>query len=222
MGVAVLFSGGASALKHLLEKDPRLNVKYRFVGALTDNKSAAGIELARQAGIPVEIFDYRDFIQERRSTFTDAHARQQYFERVVEKLAVWQPDIVMLSGFMLIVREPLLSAYKHRILNVHPADLTILDDEGRRKYTGMDAVAEAIHAGEKQTRSTIHLVTEEVDGGPIVVLSDPLAVEPGVDPRTHQERMKWACDGPAYQRALELLASGRVWLDEKTGRVEIR
>lgn len=222
MRVVVLFSGGASALKHLLENDPRLNVKYQFVGAFTDNKSAAGIELARRADIPVEIFDYRDFIRERHAKYSDWQARREYFTQVVEKLATWQPDIVMLSGFMLIVREPLLSAYKHRILNVHPADLTIMGDKGRRKYTGMDAVADAIHAGEKQTRSTIHLVTEEVDGGPIIVLSDPLPVEAGVDPRTHQERMKWACDGPAYQRALELLASGRVWLDEKTGPVEIR
>lgn len=222
MRVAVLFSGGASALKYLLEDDPRLNVRYQFVGALTDNKSAAGIELARRAGIPVEIFDYRDFIGERRAKYSDWQARREYFKRVVQRLARWQPDMVMLSGFMLIVREPLLSAYKHRILNVHPADLTITDDKGRRKYTGMNAVADAIQAGETETRSTIHLVTEEVDGGPILVLSDPLAVEPGVDPRTHQERMKWACDGPAYQKALELLAGGRVWLEEQTGRIEIR
>ncbi len=222
MRVVILFSGGASALKYLLENDPGLNVNYQCVGALTDNKSAAGIELARRADIPVEIFDYRDFIRERHAKYSDWQARHEYFAHVVDKLATWQPDIVMLSGFMLIVREPLLSAYKHRILNVHPADLTIMDEKGRRKYTGMDAVADAIQAGERETRSTIHLVTEEVDGGPIIVLSDPLAVEPGVDSHTHQERMKWACDGPAYQKALELLASGRVWLDEQTGRVEIR
>jgi hypothetical protein len=61
-----------------------------------------------------------------------------------------------------------------------------------------------------------------VDGGPILVVSDPLEVEPGVSPKEHQEHMKWACDGPAYQRALRLIAEGRVWIDGESGTLEIR
>jgi len=221
MRVVVFFSGGASALKYLLGNDPNLNVKYQFVGAFTDRKEAPGIELARRAGIPVEILDYREFIKERRAKFSDISVRREYFAQAVEKIAKWQPDILMQSGFMLITTAPLLSAYKHRILNVHPADLSVLNEQGRRKYVGMDAVVKAIQAGEKYTRSTIHLVTAEVDEGPIVVLSDPLPVEPGVDPKAHQEKMKWACDGPAYQKALEFIAEGRVWLDSDS-RVHIR
>ena len=222
MRVVVFFSGGASALKYLLDNDPNLNVKYQFVGAFTDRKEAVGIELARHAGIPVEILDYREFIKERRAKFSDMIARREYFAQVIEKIAKWQPDILMQSGFMLIVTEPLLSQYKHRILNVHPADLTILDEHGRRRYVGLDAVTKAIQAGEKSTRSTIHLVTEEADAGPIVLLSDPLPVEPGVDPKAHQEKMKWACDGPAYQKTLELIVGGRIWLELTTGRIQIR
>lgn len=213
MRVGVLFSGGASSLKYLLENDPNLGVKYDFVVALTDNPDAPGIELAQRAGIPVEIVDFKAFLKERGIERRDLVARRDYFAQVLERLRPWRPDILMLSGFMLIVTEPLLSAYKNKILNVHPADLTVLDEEGRRKYVGMDAVAKAIAAGERATRSTIHLVTEEVDGGPIVVLSDPLEVPPGVSPEEHQERMKWACDGPAYQKALELIAEGRAWVD---------
>ncbi|OGF52870.1 MAG: hypothetical protein A2Z21_04220 [Candidatus Fraserbacteria bacterium RBG_16_55_9] len=222
MRVVVLFSGGASALKYLLGHDANLHVKYQFVGAFTDAKQVSGIELARQAGISVEVLDYREFVRERRAKFSDPLVRREYFAKAAERIAKWQPDILMHSGFMLIITEPVLSAYKNRILNVHPADLTITDESGRRKYTGMDAVSKAIQAGEKYTRSTIHLVAEEVDGGPIVVLSEPLAVETGVDPKAHQEKMKWVCDGPAYQKALELMADGRVWLDTKTGQVEIR
>lgn len=216
MRVVVLFSGGASALKYLLEHDPNLNVTYRFAGAFTDTKKAAGIEIARQAGIPVEVLDYREFISERHARFSDQRVRREYFAQVVECIAKWQPDVLMHSGFMLIVTDPILSVYKNRILNVHPADLTVVDERGRRKYTGMDAVAKAIQSGEKQTRSTIHLVTEEMDGGPILVLSDPLSVQRGIDPKAHQEKMKWACDGPAYQKALELIADGKVWLDPDT------
>lgn len=222
MRVAVLFSGGASALRYALERDSRLNVSYQFVGAFTNMKDAPGIELARRAGISIETCDYRDFMRTRQAKYADESARREYFTNMVGKLATWQPDLLMLSGFMLILQEPLLGAYKSRILNVHPADLTVLDEKGRRKYVGLDAVEKAIRAGEQQTRSTIHLVTTEVDGGPIIVLSDPLPVETSVDAKTQQEKMKWACDGPAYCKALELIAEGRVWLNEETGQVEIR
>lgn len=221
MRVAVLFSGGASALKYLLARDPHLDERYSLVGALTDRVGASGIDAARRAGIPVEVLDYRAFVAARGTGRADPEARRAYFGEVVRRLAPWRPDVLMLSGFMLVVTEPLLGAYRHRILNVHPADLTVVDAEGRRKYTGMDAVAQAIAAGETHTRSTVHLVTEEVDGGPIVALSEPLKVEPGSSPQEHQERMKWACDGPAYRRALALVAGGRVRVDRETGAVEI-
>ncbi len=222
MRVVVLFSGGASALKYLLEHDPNLGEKYEFVGALTDRPDASGISIAKKAGIPVEVLPFRGFLKERGASFQDLKAREAYFAEVLKRIEKWDSDVLMLSGFMLIVTEPLLSTYRLRILNVHPADLTITDELGRRKYVGLDVVRKAIEAGEKFTRSTVHLVTEEVDGGPILALSEPLEVEPGISPEEHQERMKWACDGPAYQRALELLAEGRVWIREDTGQVEIR
>ncbi len=222
MRVVVLFSGGASALAYLRENDPNWGRKYEIVGAFTDRPDASGISIAKQAGIPVEVLSFREFLRERGASFRDPKARKAYFAEVVKRIQKWTPDVLMLSGFMLIVTEPLLSAYRLRILNVHPADLTITDERGRRKYVGLDVVRKALEAGERFTRSTVHLVTEEVDGGPILTLSDPLEVEPGVSPEEHQERMKWACDGPAYRQALELLAEGRVGVDEETGQVEVR
>ena len=221
--VAVLFSGGASALRHLVERDPHYGRLYEVVGALTDRPDASGIAFCRQRGIPVKALDFRAFLKERGASFRDWGARRAYFARVVEALQAWAPDVLLLSGFLLVITEPLLSAYRFRIVNVHPADLTIADERGRRKYVGLglDVVRRAIEAGEPVTRSTVHLVTEEVDGGPVLVLSEPLPVEPGVRPEEHQERMKWACDGPAVQEALELIATGRVLLDSDTGRVAI-
>jgi folate-dependent phosphoribosylglycinamide formyltransferase PurN len=221
MRVVVLFSGGASALQYLWENDPHWGEKYEVVGALTDREDAPGIALAQRANIPVEILSFREFLKERGASFRDPKAREAYFAEVLKRIEKWDPDVLMLSGFMLIVTDPLLSAYRLRILNVHPADLTVVDERGRRKYVGLNVVRKALEAGEKFTRSTVHLVTEEVDGGPILTLSEPLEVKPGISPEEHQERMKWACDGPAYQKALELLAEGRVWITE-SGRIEIR
>jgi folate-dependent phosphoribosylglycinamide formyltransferase PurN len=221
MRVAVLFSGGASALQYLLKNDPNLNKKYEFVDAFTNTKTASGIELAQRAGIPVEILDYRDFIRERNKKFSDPGVRKEYFWHVVSILEKWQPDLIIHSGFMLIATEPYLSHFKNKILNVHPADLTLLDGQGKRKYAGLNVVEKAFEARETSTRSTIHLVTEGVDEGHIITLSEPLKIEPGLSPQEHQEKMKWACDGPAYQKALELIADGRVTIDPETGKVSI-
>ncbi|MBI1730752.1 hypothetical protein HY229_03255 [Candidatus Acetothermia bacterium] len=222
MRVVVVFSGGASAFQYLLKSDPNLNKKYEFVGAFTNTKTASAVEVAERVGIPVEILDYRDFIHERNKRFSDPEVRNDYFKNVVTVLEKWKSDLIIHSGFMLIATEPYLSRFKNKILNVHPADLTILDERGKRKYAGLHVVEKAFKAGATTTRSTIHLVTEGVDEGPIIALSEPLKIHPGISPEEHQEKMKWACDGPAYQKALELIADGRVKVDMSTNSVKIR
>ena len=206
MRVIVFFSGSASSLKYLFKHDFNLDRKYRIVGAFTDLKDASGIAFVEQIGIKLRCLDIYDWCRSHNKKLSDLKARQSYFSEVGVLIRGFQADVIMLSGFMRIITEPLLSEYKNRILNVHPADLTILDKRGQRKYIGTDAVAKAIAAGEKSTRSTIHLVTADIDNGPIVTLSAPLPVEPGINPAAHQEKMKWACDGPAYIRALMLIA----------------
>jgi len=130
---------------------------------------------------------------------------------------------------MRILTSPVVSAFP--VLNVHPADLRI-KDEGERVYTGFDAVRDAGLAGENETRSSVHLVTEEVDDGPILVVSPPFRVERGMVETlrerdedalddyigAHQEWMKWCGDGPALAKALGLAAEGRI--DLETGEVD--
>jgi phosphoribosylglycinamide formyltransferase-1 len=115
----------------------------------------------------------------------------------------FNPDIILLSGFMLEITEPLLGYCP--IVNVHPADLTVKGKNGKPKYTGDDAVTMAINDGQKYTASTIHFVEKEVDCGRIICVSDPLIIKEEVDPSEHQEKMKTMCDGPAYREALRIL-----------------
>lgn len=200
-------------MKYLLEKDQNLGQKYQIVGAFTDNKNAQGISLVKGVGIELEVLDIHDYFDARNAKLNNQEIRKEYFVEVSRRIGRFKADLLMLSGFMRIITEPILSEYHNRILNVHPANLSILDEEGRRKYIGMDAVAKAIASGEKETRSTIHLVTADLDGGPIVVLSDPLPIKPGVQPEEHQEQMKWVCDGPAYAKALALTVEDITLLD---------
>lgn len=207
--VVVFYSGGASSFKWLQENDPNFDQRtYQIIGAFTDRSDASGTRLFEGAGIEVECLDFKGWCRESGVDPKDLAGRVLYFEEVCSLIAHFKADIIMCSGFMLLVTDPLFEEYRGWILNVHPADLRITTPDGSRKYTGMNAVANAIEDGATETRSTIHVVTAEVDGGPIVVVSSPLLVEEGVDPAEHQERMKTKCDGPAYAEALVLIKIG--------------
>jgi phosphoribosylglycinamide formyltransferase-1 len=120
---------------------------------------------------------------------------------------------------MSIATQPLISSFLG--VNVHPADLTILNEDGKRKYTGDEAVLNAILAREKYIRSTTHVVEHEVDGGKILMVSAPVEV---VLPKNfdyknkeslkkiadgHQSRLKEAGDWKIFPRTLELISQGR-------------
>jgi folate-dependent phosphoribosylglycinamide formyltransferase PurN len=195
----------------------RITASYSFVGAFTDRPASSGIDAATQVGIPLKIHDFKAWREKHGVRASDIDARAEYFADVVEMIREWDADVLMFSGFMLITTDPLISAYEGRVLNVHPADLRIMNNEGKRRYVGPgNAVIQAqIEDGLVETRSTVHVVTHEVDGGPIVAVSPPLAVLPEKDAHEHQEKMKYACDGPAYREAFLRIASGAFPLPAK-------
>ncbi|MEM0359581.1 MAG: formyltransferase family protein [Candidatus Hadarchaeales archaeon] len=214
MKVLVLFSGGASALPFMVGGEG-----YEVIGGISSNKKAPGIAKFQTFGIPVEVVDIYDFYAGR--PIRDMKVREEYEKEllsVIERRG-WEPDIVACSGYMYILTPLFLSRFPYRVLNVHPADLSI-EEGGRRKYTGLGAVRAQLEAGEKVTRSTVHIMIEEADQGPILVISPPLPVE-GRSPEEQQELMKVKCDGPAYREALRLLSQGKFALDER-GKVYVR
>jgi folate-dependent phosphoribosylglycinamide formyltransferase PurN len=221
--VVTLFSGGASGVRYLADHDPGYGDAYEVVGALTDDPDAPGVEALKSRGIPVEVHDIEAFYDERNADTSDLDVREAFDAVTAQRIGRFDPDLVLLSGYMRILTDPMVAA--HPTLNVHPADLTITDDDGERVYVGHDPVHDAITDGRSETRSSVHFVTPGVDEGPLVVLSKPFpvrreqiatllkhgsedALRNYVD--AHQEWMKWDGDGPALATALDLVASGGV------------
>lgn len=230
--VAVFFSGGASGFRYLATYDQNFGEAYEVVGGFTSDPDAHGVDTFREADIPVEANDIEAFYEDRDASLTDLDVRQDYDTETAQAIGAFDPDLILLSGYMWILTEPLTEAYP--IINVHPADLTIEDEAGERRYIGADPVHEAIVAGEPRTRSSVHFVTREVDAGSILVRSKPFRVHrelvdalqeygstAGVREyaNAHQEWMKWEGDGPAIAAALELIANGRI--DYSNGIVTI-
>ncbi len=229
--VAVFFSGGASALQYLAAEDPNYGELYDVVGAFTDQPDAEGVEACRSLDVPVKSNDIDAFYSERDAPMKDMDVRREFDRETLEMVDTWDADVILLSGYMRILTAPVVEEYT--VVNVHPADLRF-EEDGERVYTGFDPVWDAVEAGEPYTRSSVHLVTAEVDDGPLLTVSRPFevhrdlvdallehgagdAVRSYVD--SHQEWMKWLGDGPAVAKALELLAEDRIDIhDEDDGK----
>ncbi len=237
MNVVVFFSGGASSLKAMLQ-DENYGDLYRVTGAYTDNEHSKGRELCRSNNIDDIFISRRKFYESHGLDPRHPDSRKRFYEVLTREIEKFRPDLICMSGYMHVVSDPLVVEYNNRILNVHPADLAILAGEGfprldvsqctskkagelmkhfqlKPKFTGENSVHDAIVAGERETRSTIHIAREKFDEGPIIVQSKAFPVGLDIDKAEDcaaslQNYMKTEGDGPAYVKALELISSGRI------------
>ena len=148
--IAVLISGRGSNLQALIDAVNENRLAAR-IGVVISNRAAAeGLDRGRAAGIDTVVIDHRTFAL--RDDFDSAIARELQARSV---------SVVCLAGFMRLVGCPLLEAFPNRILNIHPSLLPA--------FPGVDAQRQALEHGVKVAGATVHLVTTDLDGGPIVV-----------------------------------------------------
>lgn len=217
--VAVLTSRRAPGLCELLEAR---GDRFDVVCVLTTEEDFPNA--ATQAvGIPVVPNLIRRFYAWTRAGLSDLAVRRAYDLRTVRLLAPFRPDLLLMSSYLYIVTEPLLSAYPGRIVNVHGSDLARTGSDGRPLYPGLRAVRDAISAGEAETRATSHVVTEALDAGPILRRSRPYPVAPLVEAlrragarhavnayaHAHQEWMLRTAWGPLLLDAVARFAGDR-------------
>ncbi len=148
--LGVLISGRGSNLQSLIDaiRDGRLQA---VIGVVISNEAAAGgLERARAAGIETVVVSHRGWT-----------SRDEYDRALVRELRTRDIDLVCLAGFMRIVGAPLIEAFPNAILNIHPALLP--------SFPGVDAQRQAVEHGVKVSGVTVHLVTGELDAGPIVL-----------------------------------------------------
>lgn len=218
--VALLCSHRAPGLERLVGADR----PYRLVAAVaTDPESSALAPLAA-AGVPAVAHDIDRWYRERGAPIGDRAVRREYDRRAAVLLAPFRPDLLVLCAYLYVVTEPLLEPWGGRAINVHDSDLTIAGPDGRPVYRGLHSTRDAIAAGETETRSTVHLVTEEVDVGPPIARSGPFPVPAmiaearrwGADDivrayaYAHREWMMRASWGALLDRAIRAFAEGRV------------
>ena len=141
MRLAVMCSGSGSNFENILR-----TCKRDEVVVMIHNKEKCGAaKRAEKFGVP------------------HSYIGHEHEENIIRLLEAWHVDLVILAGWMRIVTKELIQAFPDRIINVHPSLLP--------KYKGLHAVEQAMEAGEEYTGATVHYVTEELDGGPIIIQS---------------------------------------------------
>lgn len=186
MKLALFISGSGTNGIKIIERSQKPDSRYKVTLIFSDikdqrtrkngSKMTRAKDIANQYGIAYEYVDIRDFYAEHGLKRTDLSIRPDFDKLVVEKLKHHEIDLIANAGYMSIMTPVLLDEYDGKVVNVHPADLSIMDGD-KRKYVGIHVVEEAILAGEPEIRSTTHIVREEVDHGEILVISEPVPVK---------------------------------------------
>ena len=189
--VVVLISGGGTNLQAIIDAaEQGLPIKIRAV--ISNRPDAYGLERARRAGIPTEVLDHRDYPD------------RESFDRALARLIdSYQPELVLLAGFMRILTPGFVHHYAGRMFNIHPSLLP--------RHQGLHTHERALQAGDSEHGASIHFVTEELDGGP-VILQARVPVKEGDTPDTLAARVLEQ-EHRIYPLAVKWFAEGRLALD---------
>ncbi len=195
--VAVLISGNGSNLQALI--DAGRHSSYRVVAVISNNPQAYGLTRAAAAGIPTYSIDHRQFPD-----------RGSFDRALIEQLDIVQPDLVVLAGFMRILSQQFVQHFAHRIVNIHPSLLP--------RFPGTNTHQRVLDAGDRVHGASVHFVTEELDGGPVIAHA-VVPVNPDDTASTLQQRVHGE-EHRIYPRVVDLFAEGRLemrndkaWLD---------
>ena len=200
--IAVLVSGGGTNLQALIDAQGRGELKNGTIAAVISSREGAyALERARAAGIPGYVVARKDFSSNRDMTLA-----------LVDKLKELDIGLVVLAGFLHILTEEMVAAYPNAILNVHPALIPSFCGAG---YYGLHVHESVLAYGVKVTGATVHFVTEEPDGGPIV-LQKAVDILPGDTPEVLQRRVMEQAEWVILPRAVSLFCEGRLSVEGRT------
>lgn len=148
--IVVLISGNGSNLQAIIDNCQSGRIKGRVSAVISNRPDVYGLTRAKDADIAAITLDHKKY-----------GSRAQYDEALAKAIDQYQPDVVVLAGFMRILTADFVNHYTGKMLNIHPSLLP--------KYQGLNTHQRALDAGDEEHGVSVHFVTEELDGGPVVL-----------------------------------------------------
>lgn len=185
--VVVLISGNGSNLQALIDASATSN--FEITAVISNKVNAYGLQRAQAAAIAHHVVDHLSF-----------QSREAFDQAVQEIIEQYKPQLVVLAGFMRILSPQFVNHFSGRLVNIHPSLLP--------KYTGMNTHQRAIDAGDIEHGASVHFVTEELDGGPVIARARvPILPEDTAD--TLRSRVA-EVEHLLYPAVANAIASGRI------------
>jgi phosphoribosylglycinamide formyltransferase-1 len=148
--LVILISGRGSNMRSILDAAKAGSLDVDISVVISNRPDAAGLAFAAEEGIETAVIDHKQF-----------ESREQFDEALATKIDEYQPDFVILAGFMRILTEGFVSHFAGRLINIHPSLLP--------KFKGLHTHQRAIDAGENEHGASVHFVTAELDDGPVIL-----------------------------------------------------
>ena len=198
--IAVLVSGGGTNLQALIDAERRGEIINGEISLVISSKSNAfALERAKNAGISCEVLIRKQYA-----------TMEEYDRALIGLLQKNQIDLIVLAGFMTIISDRVIDAYRNKIINVHPSLIPAFCGEG---FYGLHVHEAALQRGVKLTGATIHFVNEVCDGGPII-LQKAVTVSPDDTAQTLQKRVMEEAEWKLLPQAVSLFCQGRLELEQ--------
>ena len=196
LNIVVLVSGGGTNLQAIMDKIADGTVTNTKIAAvISNNANAYALERAKNAGIPAECISPKQF--ENRDLFNEA---------LLAGVKKYNPDLVVLAGFLVIIPPALIAEYRNRLINIHPSLIPSFCGTG---YYGLKVHEAVLARGNKVTGATVHFVDEGTDTGPIL-LQKAVYVQQGDTAEVLQKRVMVEAEWEILPQAIDAIANGRV------------
>ena len=201
--VLVLVSGGGTNLQAILDAvDNGAITDTKIVGVISNNANAYALERAKKAGVPGECISPKNF-----------ESREIFNEKFLEAVDAYEPDLIVLAGFLVVIPAKMIEKYRNKIVNIHPSLIPSFCGTG---FYGLKVHEAALERGVKVVGATVHFVDEGTDTGPII-LQKAVEVQDGDTPKILQQRVMEQAEWKILPEAINLIAHGKVQVvDGKT------
>ena len=194
--IAVLVSGGGTNLQALIDAQNSGIIKNgKITSVISSKEDAYALERAKQNNIPTRVIPRKDY-----------NSVSEYTRAVTNALIEEKAELVVYAGFMTILDEQIVKAFPNKMMNVHPSLIPSFCGKG---YYGLHVHEEVLKKGVKLTGATIHFVTEECDGGPII-LQKAVEVRNDDTPETLQRRVMEEAEWVILPKAVSLFCENRI------------
>ena len=200
LNIVVLVSGGGTNLQAIMDKIADGTVTNTKIAAvISNNANAYALERVKNAGIPAECISPKQF--ENRDLFNEA---------LLAGVKKYNPDLVVLAGFLVIIPPALIAEYRNRLINIHPSLIPSFCGTG---YYGLKVHEAVLARGNKVTGATVHFVDEGTDTGPIL-LQKAVCVQQGDTAEVLQKRVMVEAEWEILPQAIDAIANGRVTIED--------